>query len=107
MPILRSQTSRTLNVSQLRAVIFGSTAIVSIGFSTGTSTSCNTLNASSKFISSESGATVSRRVSRRPVLRNRLQDSTPSLRLRPTDELTAAHLDRIHKTIEECMRWCS
>lgn len=86
-------------------LVFGGAATVVLGLSVGAPPSPRALDAP-KFVSLErssaSGATISRRLSQRPVLRNRVSEAAAARR-QPTGELTAVHLDRIDKTIEECM----
>lgn len=103
MPIIGPPRALT-PLTHVPTIIFGGAATIAIGLSVGASTSSKTLTAP-KLECLESGATLSRRLSQRPVLRNRLSEATTSLRQRPTGALTAAHLDRLDKTIEECMHW--
>ena len=64
--------------NHLPAMLFGAAATVVLGLSVGASTSVNALTAP-KFVSSESsassGATISRRLSQRPVRRARLSET--------------------------------
>jgi hypothetical protein len=86
--------------------MLGSAMTVMLGLSVSASTSSK-MSSSPQFVSAQSGATISRRLSQRPVVRSRRLESAASLRTRPTGELTAVHLDNLDKTIEECIRWGS